>query len=247
MKSQHGEAGNHDVEIEQQRADDARYDQKANDDLIPGNVPGALADFLGIASRTALSRLAACLHQEQADDNGYETDRVQGKCPGNANDSDQDPTDARADNTGDVEHRAVEGNSIDDGRPVVHLFTHKRLSGRPVDSTDYACDSGNDQHLPVLRMTPKRHDSQSSGGQRIHDLRKQQDRALWKTIDDGSNEHREDQRREKLDAGQHPELEGRVCQFENQPGLPCVLEPRTDKRYTLASKPEPVVFGLKSR
>src|SRR5450759_683201 len=110
MKSQHGEAGNHDVEIEQQRADDARYDQKANDDLIPGNVPGALADFLSIASRAALSRLAASFHQEKTDDDGYETDRVQSKCPGNAHDSDQDPADARTDNTGDVEHGAIERN-----------------------------------------------------------------------------------------------------------------------------------------
>src|SRR5664280_2614354 len=150
MKSQHGEAGNHDVEIEQEQADDARYEQKANDDLIPGNVPGALADLLGIASRAALSRLAACLHQEQADDNGYETNRVQGKCPGDAHNSDENSANPRADDTSDVEHCAVESNGIDDSGPVVHLFAHERLSGRPVDGTDETRDGSDDQHLPEL-------------------------------------------------------------------------------------------------
>ena len=160
---------------------------------------------------------------------------------------DQDPADAGTDDARDVEHRAVKRDSIDDGGPVVHLFAHERLPGRPVDGTDDACDSGNDENLPVLRMTSERHDSQSGGGQGIHGLCEQQDRALGKAIDDRSDEHREDQRWEKLDAGQQSQFEGRVRQLENQPGLSSVLEPCTDKRYALARKPEPVVPRLKSR
>jgi len=46
------------------------------------------------------------------------------------------------------------------------------------DSRNEPCESSNDEHLPVLRVTSKSHDSKYSSGQGKHGLGKQQDGAL---------------------------------------------------------------------
>ncbi len=181
---------------------------------MPEYRPGRLANILHMFR----------LYQQQADDDGPETDGIGIKTDGEAPDAHDDAGQGRADNPCQVEDRGVQRDGVHQVL-LADKFNDKGLTRRHVQGIDHAYEGSQHQDVPISDDTGGIQDCKGQGDDKGSRLREQYDAFFGELVYPGSGKKGEQKHRRELERTHKGQEESGTCQGIGKPGLRDVLHP----------------------
>ena len=238
-----GEEGEHDDLVEAEGGDDRDEQQCGPQDGRVPDVAQALTDLALRPGYGLQPRQLARAHGGQGRDHGDEGDGVEQERGRDPDGVDEDAGQGRTDQTGTVEHGAVEPDGVGDVIGADHL-DHERLTGGIVEDGHAPEQEGEDVDHPQLGDAGQHDQEEGDGEHGRRALCPDERAALVESVGNHAAPHAEEQHGKELQ-GHHQAQGGACCcpsgEVQDEPALRGRLHPCAAQGDELGEEEQPVV------